>query len=105
MVARLADDHANARRLAQGLAEIPGIRIAPEAVQTNILFFDTLGEDGQPQNEAFTRAAAAQGVLFSGGDLGGIRAVTHNGISAADIDHTLQVAHSAAQHATLAVRR
>ena len=105
MVERLADDHANAQRLAQGLAEIPGIRIAPETVETNILFFDALDADGQPQNEAFTRAAAAQGVLFSGGDLGGIRAVTHDGISVADIDRALQVAGSVARQTAPSARR
>lgn len=97
MVDRLAEDHANALRLAQGLAEIPEIRIAPESVQTNILFFDALDDAGQPRNEAFTHAAATLGALFSSGDLGAIRAVTHYGISAADIDRALRVARSAAR--------
>ena len=37
---RLADDHANARRLAEGLADLPGIEIAPATVETNIVIFD-----------------------------------------------------------------
>ena len=46
MVDRLAEDHANARRLADGLANIPGIAIEPETVETNILFF-ALAPDGR----------------------------------------------------------
>jgi len=96
MIERLADDHANAKSLAQGLAEIPGVRVSPETVESNILFFDVLGEDGQPQNTAFTHAAAAAGVLFSSGDTGAIRAVTHYGISEQDIERALQVARQVA---------
>src|ERR1051325_6326658 len=43
MTKRLAEDHANAQLLARGLAEIPGVRIDPETVQTNILVFDISG--------------------------------------------------------------
>src|SRR5439155_14771443 len=43
MPARLAEDHANAKLLATGLATIPGIKINPESVQTNILIFDISG--------------------------------------------------------------
>src|SRR5206468_6665359 len=43
MPARLAEDHANAKLLAAGLATIPGIKINPESVQTNILIFDIGG--------------------------------------------------------------
>jgi threonine aldolase len=91
MVERLAEDHANAQRLAQGLAELPSVRIAPETVESNILFFDVVGEDGAPDNDEFTHAAARAGILFSSGDTGAIRAVTHYGISTADIDHALQI--------------
>ncbi len=94
MVDRLAEDHANARRLALGLAELPGVSVAPETVESNILFFDVLGADGQPDNEAFTHSAAAAGALFSSGDTGAIRAVTHYGIGANEIDRTLQIARA-----------
>src|SRR5439155_5396313 len=43
-VKRLADDHANARRLAEGLAALPGVRLDPTTVETNIVFFDLTGE-------------------------------------------------------------
>ena len=90
MVDRLAEDHANAKRLAAGLADIPGITIAPETVETNILFFGVRGEGGQPADVApLVTAAARSGVLLSGGDDGRIRAVTHYGISEADIERAL----------------
>jgi threonine aldolase len=90
MVERLAEDHAHARRLADGLAQIPGIAIEPQTVETNILFFGIRDRDGQPASIApLVAAAAAEGVLFSGGDDGRIRAVTHYGITAADIDRAL----------------
>ncbi|MGH2515813.1 MAG: low-specificity L-threonine aldolase, partial [Ktedonobacterales bacterium] len=92
MVERLAEDHANAKRLADGLANIPGIAIEPETVQTDILFFGVTGPDGQPEDVTpLVTAAARAGVLLSGGDDGRIRAVTHYGIGADDIERTLGV--------------
>ncbi|HEX8731098.1 MAG TPA: low-specificity L-threonine aldolase [Ktedonobacterales bacterium] len=91
MVDRLAEDHANAQRLARGLAELPGVRVAAETVESNILFFDILDASGQSRNVAFTQAAAEAGALFSSGDQGGVRAVTHYGISASDIERTLEI--------------
>ena len=90
MVDRLAEDHTNAKTLADGLANIPGITVAPETVETNILFFGVRGADGQPCDVTpLVTAAASAGVLFSGGDDGRIRAVTHYGFTAADIDRAL----------------
>ncbi len=90
MIDRLAEDHANARRLAEGLANIPGIIIDVETVETNILFFGVTPTDHHANgNESFVTAAARAGVLLSGGDDGRIRAVTHYGISAADVDRAL----------------
>ena len=40
MIDRLADDHANARKLADGLALIPGLTLAQEEVPSNIVIFD-----------------------------------------------------------------
>ncbi len=92
MVERLAEDHVNAKKLANGLAAIPGITIAPETIETNILFFGVRGEDGQAGDVTPLVTAAAQaGVLLSGGDDGRIRAVTHYGISEADIERSLAV--------------
>jgi threonine aldolase len=70
-VDRLADDHANARLLADGLAAIEGVRLDPGEVETNIVVFDVTDA------EAFCAGLADEGVLM--GPLGPqtVRAVTH----------------------------
>ncbi|MFQ5341129.1 MAG: low-specificity L-threonine aldolase [Anaerolineae bacterium] len=85
MVDRLAEDHANAQRLAWGLAEIPGID--PNAVETDIVIFALTRDDMTPAQLA--DGLRERGVLLSpiGGRL--LRAVTHYGIDAADIDAAL----------------
>ena len=86
MVSRLVEDHANALRLAHGLARIPGITINPEKVQTSIVLFES------PSIISGTELAQrmdAQGVklLPRGGQK--IRAVTHRMVGATDIDEAL----------------
>jgi threonine aldolase len=87
MVDRLAEDHANARILAEGLASFPGLRIDLATVQTDIVIFDIVDPKHPPAS--FTKALAEQGVLMS--SFGGtkIRAVTHYGISSSDIEVAL----------------
>lgn len=87
-VDRLADDHANARRLAEGLTQIPGIKINPDDIETNIVFFD-VSETGRSGAEL--NAAMKPGGVRMGGRGASIRAVTHLGISRADIDRALDV--------------
>ncbi len=87
---RLPEDHANAKRLAVGLAEIPGVRIDIAQVQSNIVF---LTVDGLTNDEARARLEA-EGVRFSG-SCGSIRAVTHLDISARDIETALDAARRA----------
>jgi threonine aldolase len=84
-VERLAEDHANARVLAEGLAQIPGIRIDPRRVETNIVFFSYDGR--APEN--FLLRLAEQGVLLSGAG-GSIRAVTCYEATSEDIDFALR---------------
>ena len=74
-VERLADDHANARLLAFSLAELPGVRVDPATIETNIVFFDVAGT-GRGAG-ALCDALAARGVQM--GPFGDtlIRAVTH----------------------------
>ncbi len=84
MVDRLPEDHALARRLADHLANTPGIAIDPTVVETNILFFRLA--DATRDVAAFTAALAHEGVLMSGFPDGRIRAVTHYGITADAID-------------------
>lgn len=88
MVDRMAEDHSNARRLASGLAQIPGIAIEPEAVETNILFFGLT--PGAPRTVSeLLEAAEAEGLRLSTGDGGLIRAVTHYAITARDVDEAI----------------
>jgi threonine aldolase len=90
MVDRLAEDHANARRLAEGLAAIPELAVPLDAVESNFVFFELLDEYGQPSEPgAFIRAAAAAGVLVSHGDRGRVRAALHYGIAAGDVDRAV----------------
>jgi threonine aldolase len=86
MVDRLADDHANARRLADGIAAIPGLSVRPDLVRTNIVYFGVL--PAVPVSE-FLRKLNSDGVLVLQTGPGTVRAVTHRHISAADIDRTL----------------
>ena len=85
MVERLAEDHSNARKLAYGLAEIPGISIEPENLPTNLVFFDVERED---RNELH-RQLVERGVKGGGGQKRW-RYVTHYGITESDIDYTLE---------------
>jgi threonine aldolase len=80
-VARLVDDHANARRLAEGLQNL-GLPVDP-LPETNIVIFDVADTIG------FARAAHACGVLVIPLDPGRFRAVTHLDVSADDIDEAL----------------
>ena len=73
--ARLGEDHANAKFLAAGLAEIPGIRIDAARVATNILVFDISGT-GMDSAE-FSRRLAEQNVLANGVSAEAVRMVTH----------------------------
>ncbi|MBE3590336.1 MAG: low-specificity L-threonine aldolase [Firmicutes bacterium] len=87
MVERLAEDHENARRLAEGLSSIPGFRVEPEAVQTNMVMADVTGTG----RDAPTVVAmlADEGVLANAMDSRVVRFVTHKDVSAADIDAAL----------------
>lgn len=87
MVDRLADDHRNAQRLAEGLAEIPGLRLSQERVQTNILYFELT--DGQISPEEFMARLEAEGVRLIRVKGRQFRAVTHYGIEAEDIETAL----------------
>ena len=88
MVERLADDHANARRLAEGLNRLEGVSIDPESVQTDIVIFNLDREDITPAN--LSAALRGHGVLLN--PIGGnrLRAVTNYHITEADIDRTLE---------------
>jgi threonine aldolase len=80
-VSRLADDHANAAALAQGLTGLPGLEVEPP--QTNIVWVKV----APPLSERLVPALEQRGVLASGTTL--VRFVTHLDVTAADIATTV----------------
>jgi threonine aldolase len=86
---RLHVDHENARFLADGLTEIPGVKIDPAKVKTNILFFD-VSDSGLTAQEVSKRLAA-QGVLANGTGPTTIRLVTHFDVDRAGCERALSV--------------
>jgi threonine aldolase len=85
-VDRLAEDHANARLLANGLAHVRGVAIDPSTVQTNIVFFDVSGLGVEPA--LFLDRLASDGVRLSGAG-GRVRAVTSYEVTRADVEYAL----------------
>ena len=102
MISRLAEDHANARRLAEGLADLAGIespggaaqptpgRLDPARARTNFVIFRVARD-----RAAFLDALEARGVLMVTYPHGTVRAVTHYGITADDIGATLAAVRAA----------
>lgn len=88
MVERLAEDHANARRLAEGIAQIEGLAVDMTVVQTNIIYFELVSDEIDVQ--AFLTRLGEKGIkLLCIGGPRRFRVVTHYGIEAEDIDMTL----------------
>ena len=81
-ITRLAEDHRNARRLADGLRALPGVRLLREP-ETNIVLFSVADAPN------FVPDIHARGVLINDIGPGVLRAVTHLDVSAADIDRAL----------------
>jgi len=79
-VARLAEDHASARRLAEGLAGIPALGVDPSSVQTNMVFCTVAASDMRPLHAHLK----ANGILIGSGKP--LRLVTHLDVSAGDVD-------------------
>jgi threonine aldolase len=112
MIERLAEDHANARRLAEGLADLDGIespggiaqptegRLDPERARTNFVLFKVRGD-----RMAFLARLRERGTLMIDYPHGQIRAVTHYGIDAADIDAAIRAAQDALRESGVAPRR
>jgi threonine aldolase len=96
-IARLAEDHANARRLAAGLAALDGIRspggiaqpgdgpLDPSRAVTNFVLFRV-----DRDRPAFLAELEARGVLMVPYANGSVRAVTHLGVTAGDIDRVIE---------------
>jgi threonine aldolase len=88
MVDRLDEDHKNARRLAQGIARIPGLSIDPERIKTNILYFDITSK-GLTADELVAKSDR-KGIKFLRLGPSTFRMVTHYGIDSEDVDRALE---------------
>ncbi len=107
MIERLAEDHVNARMLAEGLAELDGIESAggleqptpglldPARATTNFVVFGV-----RRDRAAFLEALKARGVLMVEYPHGTIRAVTHYGVTAADVERIVAACAGALRDTT-----
>jgi len=87
-IARLADDHARAQRLAEGLMRIDGVQVTGGGARTNMVFINLPGRDLDQLREY----AAPRGLLLgarAGADV--IRLVTHLHISDRDVDEAVEI--------------
>ncbi|MDH4176691.1 MAG: beta-eliminating lyase-related protein [Thermoleophilia bacterium] len=100
----IADDHRRARALAARLAAVPGLRLQPATVETNIVLVDVSCTGLSP--EEVVRGLAADGVLVMERDTHRIRLVTHRLIGDAEVDRAAEalarLAASAEDHGTAA---
>lgn len=102
MIERLAEDHAHARRLAEGLAELEGVespggiaqptpgRLDPDRAVTDFVIFRVARD-----REAFLGALETRGVLMASYTQDTIRAVTHYGVERGDVDATIAAVREA----------
>ena len=88
-VARLAEDHAHAKKLAAALAGIPGVQINPAHVETNIVVFD-ISETRRTADEVLA-ALKAEGLLLVPFSATTLRAVTHLDVSSEQIGQTCAI--------------
>ncbi len=86
-VDRLAEDHANARRLADGLAGIPGIALDPAEVETNLVYFEI--DQGAMSAAEFSAALQSKGVRMSEMGARRVRAVTHLDVDATMVERAI----------------
>jgi threonine aldolase len=89
MIDRIHEDHDNAARLAQGLAKIEGLSVDLTCVRTNIIYFDVTAKG--LSGEELAKRLGARGVRVLSTGPARLRAVTHYGITAEDIDQAIKV--------------
>ncbi|MDO8631493.1 MAG: beta-eliminating lyase-related protein, partial [Phycisphaerales bacterium] len=90
-VERLAEDHANAKRLALAVADMPDVSIDPATVETNILFFDLSPAAGTAKALCDTLHERGVWMLPTGPQR--VRAVTHLDVSAEAIERAITIIH------------
>ena len=86
---RLGLDHANAKRLAQGLSQIDGVKIDPNSVETNIVVFDVFETDADPRR--IMESLVERGILMLPFGKTLIRAVTHLDVTPEDIERAIEI--------------
>jgi threonine aldolase len=92
---RLAEDHRRARRLAEAVASVPGVRLDPERIETNIVIAEVEPHDRLPR---FIEAVAERGVgLLVFGGPGRFRASTHLDVDDAGIERSIDAIREAAR--------
>ena len=85
--ARLADDHREARRFAEAVAKMDGVRVDLERVRTNIVRFEVMAMSAN----AFVEACHARGLHMLPGGHHGVRVVMHLDMGPADVDGALAI--------------
>jgi threonine aldolase len=90
MIDRMAEDHQNARALAQGLALVAGLNVQTSANRTNMVVFE-IDADADTARQ-FLSAMGERDVLVSPRGPNSFRAVTHHGITAAEIGRAVAIA-------------
>jgi threonine aldolase len=89
MLDRLADDHVNARKLADGLVDIDGLSVDPERVKTNIVYLEVTRRGMSWR--ALSERLSSEGVRLLATGPNQLRAVTHYHITSDDIEYALGV--------------
>ncbi|HKZ85400.1 MAG TPA: low-specificity L-threonine aldolase [Anaerolineae bacterium] len=97
MVDRLAEDHANAKRLAEGLADTPGCAVDPDRIRTNMVYFDLTPDVPIDAPEVEQRLAERRVLLFAVGKRR-FRAVTHAWVTKEEIDQALLAMRTVLAH-------
>ncbi len=97
---RLAEDHANARRLAEALANMPHVSIDPGSVETNLVFFNV--DERFATADGLCTILREQNILMLSEGRSRVRAVTHLDVSADDVDAAAKLIHRALKSRTAA---
>jgi len=90
-IPRLAEDHANARRLADGLFDLPGLEVRPQETETNIVIIRVRENSRYTAPELLALLAEKDVLMVPFGE-GTIRAVTHLDVRAADVERAVEIA-------------